>query len=220
MNDRTPSNRPSFRSPRARAIPVERDRARGPNHLLHGAGLFVVALAALLGLLLVGCGGDSQAASAAGDARSADTPEARAMAEGARARTPIPLDHAEPIAMRVYSSPACGCCSLWVDHLEEHGFEVETVHRDDMFEVKRSLGVADHLASCHTGVVNGYLVEGHVPADDIRRLLAEVPDARGLAVPGMPIGSPGMEVEDRLDPYDVLLIGEDGSTTVWASYGR
>ncbi|TVP47802.1 MAG: DUF411 domain-containing protein [Gemmatimonadales bacterium] len=123
--------------------------------------------------------------------------------------------------MRVYASPSCGCCSLWVDHLEENGFDVETVHREDMADVKRNFGVADRLVSCHTGIVNGYVVEGHVPASDIRRLLAESPDnVRGLAVPGMPVGSPGMEVGDRVDPYDVVAFAADGSTRVFASYGR
>ncbi len=176
--------------------------------------------AALVAFALAGCGGDhetsqAEAAMAVGSAQSA------ALAEVAAARTPIPLDHDEPIEMRAYMSPTCGCCSLWVEHLEENGFEVDRVYRDDMFEVKRSFGIPDRLASCHTAIVNGYLVEGHVPADDIRRLLADAPgDVRGLAVPGMPIGSPGMEVDDRLDPYDVLAIGADGSVSVYASYGR
>jgi hypothetical protein len=135
-------------------------------------------------------------------------------------REPIPLDAEGPIGMRVYMSPTCGCCSVWVEHLEENGFEVETVLRHDMGEVKASLGIAPQLSSCHTGVVNGYLVEGHVPASDIRAFLAEAPEALGLAVPGMPIGSPGMEMGDRVDPYDVLVLQTDGSTRVMSSYGR
>jgi hypothetical protein len=143
------------------------------------------------------------------------------MTESGATRTAIPLDASEPIAMRVYSSPTCGCCSLWVDHLEEHGFEVETQYRDDMGQVKAAFGITQPLASCHTGIVNGYLIEGHVPAADIRRLLAEAPsDVRGLAVPGMPIGSPGMEMGDRVDPYDVLLLGTSGGITVFSRYGR
>ncbi len=177
-------------------------------------------LAALLALAVAACGADSDGAPAPA-AEAPPSPESQALAEAASARTPIPLDHEGPIAMRVYMSPTCGCCSLWVDHVKEHGFEVEMVLRDDMFEVKRSFGIADRLTSCHTGVVNGYLVEGHVPASDIRRLLADAPDGvRGLTVPGMPIGSPGMEVDDRVDPYDVLLFRTDGSTEVFASYGR
>ena len=138
----------------------------------------------------------------------------------AHPREPIPLDADAPIAMRVYMSPACGCCSFWVAHLEENGFEVESVHRHDMGDVKAGLGVAPQLSSCHTGVVNGYLMEGHVPAADIRAFLSEAPDAQGLTVPGMPIGSPGMEMGDRVDPYDVLVFYEDGTSQVFNSYGR
>jgi hypothetical protein len=181
---------------------------------IHGGGFLVVLLAALGALFLAGCGvgADAEAASDAGVAAAPEAPVAE--------RTPIPLDHEDPIAMRVYASPTCGCCSLWVDHLEERGFEVETVYRDDMVAVKQNFGVKDRLASCHTGVVNGYVIEGHVPAEDIRRLLAETPEVRGLAVPGMPIGSPGMEMGDRIDPYDVLTFDAAGATTVWASHGR
>jgi len=174
---------------------------------------------AFMGILLVGCGGsDVPAAEAAGGALSN---EVLSLSEGASARTPIPLDHPDPIDIRVYASPTCGCCSLWVEHLEENGFDVETVYRDDMGVVKQSFGISDRLTSCHTGIVNGYVIEGHVPAEDIRRLLAEAPGGvRGLAVPGMPIGSPGMEMGDRVDPYDVLTFSADGSTGVYASYGR
>jgi hypothetical protein len=135
-------------------------------------------------------------------------------------RQPIPLSFDAPIPIRVYASPTCGCCSLWMDHLRMNGFEVETVHRMDMAEIKAELGVRPQLSSCHTGVVNGYIVEGHVPAEDIRTFLAEAPqDALGLTVPGMPIGSPGMEVGGRVDPYDVLVFFQSGTTQVLRSYG-
>lgn len=134
-------------------------------------------------------------------------------------RTPIPLDADDPIPIKVYQSPTCGCCGLWNEHLEEHGFEVTSEMQNDMGSVKAGFAIGPELASCHTAVVEGYLVEGHVPAEDIRRLLAEVPDARGLAVPGMPIGSPGMEQGDRVDEYEVLLFNEEGQTVVWAKYG-
>jgi hypothetical protein len=205
---------------RARAIPMPSKRATGPNTVLHGAGLFVVALAAFLALVLAGCGGDAETPRAQA-ADGVESAQPVALAEVAGTRAPIPLDHADPIEVRAYMSPTCGCCSLWVEHLEENGFEVERVYRDDMRVVKQSFGITDRLVSCHTAIVNGYVVEGHVPAADIRRLLAEAPDGiRGLAVPGMPIGSPGMEVDDRVDPYDVLAIGADGSVEVFASYGR
>jgi hypothetical protein len=165
-------------------------------------------------LLLSGCSG-------AADGVAETSAQVQALADAGVNRTPIPLDATDPIAMRVYSSPTCGCCSLWVEHLEANGFEVETQYREDMGAVKAAFGVSQRLASCHTGIVNGYLIEGHVPADDIRRLLAEVPaGVRGLAVPGMPIGSPGMEMGDRVDPYDVLAVGASGEITVFSRYGR
>lgn len=118
----------------------------------------------------------------------------------------------------VYKDPNCGCCSLWVDHLEHAGFVVQTHDDVAMGELKRELGIPTELWSCHTAVIDGYVVEGHVPAADVRRLLADRPEAVGIAVPGMPIGSPGMEVGDRKDPYDVLLFTESGDTSVFASH--
>lgn len=111
---------------------------------------------------------------------------------------------AQPV-VTVYKSETCGCCNDWVDHLKEAGFEVTAMNRDDMNSVKSQLGVPVQLASCHTAVVGKYVVEGHVPAASIRRLLDEDANIRGLAVPGMPTGSPGMEVPGRpADRYDVI----------------
>ncbi|MDZ7790054.1 MAG: DUF411 domain-containing protein [Xanthomonadales bacterium] len=112
--------------------------------------------------------------------------------------------------MTVYHDPNCGCCGKWVEHMRDHGFEVETVATSDMNRVKHELGVPRELPSCHTAQVGDYIIEGHVPAKDVLRLLAEAPHARGLSVPGMPIGSPGMEVDGRRMAYDVVLFGEDG----------
>lgn len=120
----------------------------------------------------------------------------------------------------VYKSPSCGCCSKWVEHLEEHDFEVETIESSDMNAVKKRLGVPKGLASCHTAVVNGtYVIEGHVPAEDIRRLFESGSDAKGLAVPGMPGGSPGMESAPAT-PYEVILFDEEGNTEVYAEHGK
>jgi len=119
----------------------------------------------------------------------------------------------------VYKSPTCGCCKLWVDHLAAAGFEVQVHERTDLAAEKQRLGVPPRLAACHTAVVDGYVVEGHVPAADLRRLLAERPDVAGLAVPGMPMGSPGMEFGPPV-PYDVLTFDRDGATRVFASHGR
>ena len=123
---------------------------------------------------------------------------------------------ADAPTVTVYKSPTCGCCSMWVEHLEASGFEVESVDRDDMGAVKDSLGVPSHLSSCHTAVVGDYVVEGHVPAEHVARMLEEQPEARGLAVPGMPIGSPGMEQGDRRDPYDVVVFDAAGDGAVFA----
>ena len=116
----------------------------------------------------------------------------------------------------VYKSPTCGCCADWVEHLREHGFAVKVVDRPDVTPVKRAHAVPDALASCHTGVVEGYAIEGHVPADVVKRLLAERPDVKGIAVPGMPAGSPGMEMGGRHDPYEVYTFDENGPRDVYA----
>jgi hypothetical protein len=107
-----------------------------------------------------------------------------------------------------------------LEHAEEHGFEPEIHLQADMAEVKRTFGIPMALASCHTAVVNGYVIEGHIPGEDVRRFLAEAPPARGLAVPQMPAGSPGMELESgRVDPYEVLLFRSDGQTEVFSRHG-
>lgn len=117
----------------------------------------------------------------------------------------------------VYKSPTCRCCSKWIKHLEKNGFEVKSVNREDMSSIKNQLGIKPELRSCHTGVVDGYYIEGHVPADDIKRLLSEKPKAAGLTVPGMPVGSPGME-GGRKDAYSVLLVDKDNTQKVYSNY--
>jgi hypothetical protein len=116
----------------------------------------------------------------------------------------------------VYKSPTCGCCGKWVDHLRAHGFEVTVRDVADVDAYKHKYGVPRHLASCHTALVEGYVIEGHVPADLVHRLLAERPEVIGLAVPGMPIGSPGMEQGNREDPYEVVAFDRTGRVTVYA----
>lgn len=119
----------------------------------------------------------------------------------------------------VYKTPACGCCHEWVAHLEASGFAVETHDVPNTAPWRERFGVPRELASCHTGVVDGYALEGHVPADEIKKLLAERPQARGLAVPGMPVGSPGMEVEGtRRDAFDVVLFGDGHNRSVYRHY--
>lgn len=122
--------------------------------------------------------------------------------------------------VEVWKDPDCGCCKDWVSHLEANGFQVK-VHDSGNAQARARLGVPDKLGSCHTAQVGGYALEGHVPAREIQRLLKERPKAVGLAVPGMPVGSPGMDgavYGGRKDPYDVLLIQADGSTKVYQSY--
>jgi hypothetical protein len=114
----------------------------------------------------------------------------------------------------VTKDPTCGCCTAWAEHLRGAGFPVEVVETAEINRVKTRLGVPSALASCHTAEVGGYVIEGHVPAAEIRRLLAERPAARGLAVPGMPMGSPGMEMEGmEPDTFEVVLFGPSGRRT-------
>ena len=120
------------------------------------------------------------------------------------------------IGMQVYKSPSCGCCSEWIDHVEAHGFSVTATDSDRMIAIKHAYDIEPQYQSCHTADVNGYVFEGHVPATVIQRFLADRPtNALGLAVPGMPIGSPGMEMGERFDDYDVLLLKTDGSSEVY-----
>jgi hypothetical protein len=134
----------------------------------------------------------------------------------AAARNPAAIDAKKP-TITVYKDPSCGCCKSWIEHLIKHGYQVDAKDSPDMAEVKRTLGIPDAIKACHTGVVNGYLIEGHVPAADIDRLLATKPKIAGLAVPGMPMGSPGME-GGRAQHYQVLSFDKTGKTKVCASY--
>ncbi len=122
--------------------------------------------------------------------------------------------------IRVVKSPTCGCCGAWEDHLRAAGFTVEShaIPDEELWALKARVGLTEDTASCHTGMIDGYIVEGHVPAADIRRLLAERPKAIGITVPGMPIGSPGMEMGDEVEPYDTLMILPDGNTNVFESH--
>lgn len=121
--------------------------------------------------------------------------------------------------IQVYKSPTCGCCEHWVEHLRKDGFAVEVFEEDNLGPVKERLGVPYGKGSCHTGEVEGYLIEGHVPAGDIRRLLAARPQAKGLVLPGMPIGSPGMEIPDTpAEAFTVELVRLDGTTEMFAHH--
>ena len=122
--------------------------------------------------------------------------------------------------IEVWKDPSCGCCQDWIEHMQANGFSF-TVHDTGNNGVRAQLGLPQKLGSCHTALVGGYLIEGHVPASDVRALLQQKPQALGLAVPGMPVGSPGMDgpaYGNRRDPYDVLLVARDGSTRIFKRY--
>ena len=142
-------------------------------------------------------------------------PESANVAVGAQ-QTTAAATVATTHRMIVHKTPTCGCCGLWVEHMQSAGFNVEVRNADDLTRVKTQLGVPYGKGSCHTAEIDGYFIEGHVPAEDVRRLLTERPKARGLALPGMPLGSPGMEMPDgRVQPYTIELVAEDGSTSTF-----
>jgi hypothetical protein len=146
-------------------------------------------------------------------ASAATSPVAPAAVPAAAAATPLPK-------VLVHRSPSCGCCGGWVEHMRRHGFEVEVNMTDDLEPIKKRLGVPLGKGSCHTAEVGGLVVEGHVPAGDIRRLLAMRDGSRGLVLPGMPLGSPGMESPDgSVQRYTVEKVGADGRTTPFATHG-
>jgi hypothetical protein len=130
---------------------------------------------------------------------------------------PARLASAEPQTMQVYKSPTCGCCKKWVEHVRSKGYTVTVSDVPDVSPVKRELGVPSGASSCHTAFIGGYFVEGHVPVEDVDRLLREKPDIAGLAVPGMPIGSPGMEGPNP-QAYSTLAVQKDGKLKVFADH--
>lgn len=129
---------------------------------------------------------------------------------GARAQS-LPL-------VEIWRSPTCGCCGEWVKHLQAAGFATKVTMVEDTSAARKAAGIPEKLGSCHTAKVGGYALEGHVPAREVKRLLKEKPKAVGLAVPGMPMGSPGMEQGSIRQPYDVLLVQRDGGTAVYERY--
>jgi len=155
--------------------------------------LLRLSCAALLSLALVGC-----------DRSTATRNDSR--------------DYSEVTAnLDVFRSASCGCCGKWVEHMETAGFTVNETITEELTAIKQQNGVSPELASCHTTIADGYVIEGHIPASDVQRLLAEKPDVTGLAVPGMPIGSPGMEIGDEVEPYAVLSF-KDGEVSVFSEH--
>ena len=189
-----------------------------------------IAAPVLLLLLVPACGSDegrtpeahaaSDHALAIGASDASVSTEAPALAASGNVaastnESAAPTDgNALPTAL-VYKTPTCGCCNLWVDHLREAGFEVDARNLNDLIPVKIDAGVPPRMSSCHTALIDGYVVEGHIPAEHVKRLLDERPDIVGIAVPGMPIGSPGMEgIGAR--PYQVLSWDREGNVEVYA----
>ena len=121
-------------------------------------------------------------------------------------------------SVQAYRNPGCGCCEKWKEHMKADGFEITMQDDPNLAARKSQLGVADQLSGCHTALIGDYVIEGHVPPEDIVRFLTEKPDVMGLAVPGMPIGSPGMEIGESKEPYDVLAFKKDGSWSLYASH--
>ena len=150
------------------------------------------------------------------DAESASASTLSASQRGGAQVTPsAPQPSVTPVSIKVYKTPTCGCCKAWVEHLEQNGFKAEVVDMPDLSAVKTKHGVGPELQSCHTAVVGDYTIEGHVPADLIMKMVNEKPAIAGLAVPGMPAGSPGMEGATK-ENYDVLTFDRAGRTTVYA----
>lgn len=120
--------------------------------------------------------------------------------------------------IKVFRSPNCNCCHKWISHLEKHEFNVIDVLTDDVVSVKEKVKLPHQMASCHTAIIDGYIIEGHVPADDIKRLLTEKPDIAGLSVPQMPVGTPGMEMGERKDDFVVFSFSKDGKVSIFNQY--
>ena len=124
----------------------------------------------------------------------------------------------EVIDITVHRSPTCSCCGKWVEHLKQNNFIVKDIVSDDVQTIKNQYGITKELASCHTAIVNGYAIEGHVPANDIRTLLKDKPDVVGITVPGMPSGTPGMEMGGKKDAYQVISFDKNNQHQVFSSY--
>jgi hypothetical protein len=121
--------------------------------------------------------------------------------------------------MIVYRSPSCGCCGAWVEHMQKHGFNIKAdIKTDEMEAIKQKYNLPQDLASCHTAIIDGYVMEGHIPADDMKRFLKQKPQVAGLAVPGMPLGTPGMESGDRKQPFTIMAFDKSGAVTVFKEY--
>lgn len=134
--------------------------------------------------------------------------------------TTVRAEPPKPVNITVYRSPSCSCCGKWLDHLKANNFNVKDIMTEDVLAIKQKSGVSDNLASCHTALVDHYVIEGHVPANDIMKLLKSKPKVIGLAVPGMVNGSPGMEMGEHKNAYEVVSFDKDQKTAVFSSYAE
>jgi hypothetical protein len=187
-------------------------QARKSKTNLSRRGALSASLALLAGCgLLAACGAKETAPRAASTS-----------APGVAPANQAPAGMASVAIIEVWKTPTCGCCKLWVEHLEKQGFTVKANDVPQTAPIRTKLGIPDDMGSCHTGLIAGFAIEGHVPASEIKRLLAEPESLRaqviGLSVPGMPIGSPGMEMGTKRDKYDVMLVLKGGSSRVYQSY--
>lgn len=176
------------------------------------------SLALLLGAtILVACAGSGDASTT--DESTATPPSSAGGAPGAQtqAATLASAGAIDTLAVATWKTPTCGCCSQWVEYMRKHGYRVSATDVANVAPVKRQHGLPEDMESCHTSLIGGYVVEGHVPVEDIRRMLAERPDIIGIAAPGMPQGSPGMET-GIVQKYNVMAIGKDGSKKVWSAH--
>lgn len=176
-----------------------------------------LAIIFLAGLTLIGC--TQQSAEQVSTSQVQTVPESKKTVKPAESEQETVSDK-NGKEITVYKSPTCGCCSEWEKHLTKAGFKVTSKPTDNMPEVRKRFNVPDKMQSCHTAVVDGYVIEGHVPADDVKKLLTERPtDIAGLAAPGMPARSPGMQPEgEKPSGYDVLSFDKQGNSKVFASY--
>src|SRR5215207_2430020 len=179
-----------------------------------------VLIALVVSVSATACSKKTQDTSASSASASSSMTTDSAISASQRGQSPSAPSRSvatnEAYQIKVYKDPNCGCCKAWIQHLEQNGFVVEVMDMPDLSAVKTKHGVKDEIQACHTGVVNGYAIEGHVPADVILRMLKEKPAIAGLAVPGMPAGSPGMEGAIK-EKYDVLTFDRAGRTTVYAA---
>ena len=127
-------------------------------------------------------------------------------------------DYLGTLEMTVYRSPSCGCCGAWIEHATKHGFIIKDIKTESIAALKQKYQIPPELVSCHTAIIDGYVIEGHVPADDIKRFLAQKPQETGLAVPGMPLGTPGMEAGNLKQPFQVLVFSDRGEVQVFKEY--